>query len=149
MSTQFKDKDNNSYNIEITLGKVKLVKEVMGIDLINLFQEQETLEQVTEPLTLVDLLYWLCEKQIKKVHGEEGADVAFGESLTMDHLEVAGEAFLQALINFIPAKKRERLLRLKAAAEEMMVKEEEKADQELESVLAKMKDGTILEDAKQ
>lgn len=146
---QFKDKNNNTFNIAITMGKVKKIKNELGIDLLNLFNKQENLEQINDPLTLVDLLYFLCEDQIAKAYKDEKEpDVAFGEALDMQILEEAGEVFMDALIDFFPDAKKKKLLRIKQTAVEMTAREDAQLDAKLEEVLAEMKSGQMSEDVK-
>lgn len=148
---KFKDKNNNSFTIEITLGKVKKIKAELGLDLLSLFTDTEAMEKINDPCAFVDLLYFLCEPQIKKAYkdAEEEPDVAFGEALDLDGLEEATKQFMDALIDFFPEAKQKKLLRIKEAAERMSKKEEEKMEMELEKVLQQMDSGELLPDVKQ
>ena len=148
---KFKDKENNSFSIDITLGKVKKVKSELGLDLLALFTDAETQEKVNDPLTFVDMLYLLCEEQIKRAYKDENQspDIVFGEKLDLESLEEATGQFMDALIDFFQEAKRVKLLRLKQAAEKQMEKEEELMEKELEKVLEQMDSGELSQEAKQ
>lgn len=149
MST-FKDKHNNNFHISITMGKVKKVKNDLGIDLLSVFSSKEQLEQINNPQTFVDLLFVLLEDQINKAYKDaDDIELAFADALDLDILDQATTLFTDALIDFFPEAKKSKLLRLMEAAKEMSQKQEAEIDEKLEEAIQQMTSGTMSDDAKQ
>lgn len=150
MSNSFKDIQNNNYNIAITMGKVKQVKESVGIDLLSVFDKPDEMDKVNDPMNMVDIIYVLCKDQIARTHSNaENVEVAFGESLDGDSLETASNAFMRALVDFFPQKKKKHLKKMLDRTEELMTQQDEKIAKKIDEAIENMTLEESPEDAKQ
>ena len=99
----FTDAAGRDWSFAITINTVKRVRTKCDIDLVA-DDLGETLQRLgSDPVVLCDVIYTLCEDQIEKagVSPEQ-----FGEGLAGDAIDSATEAFLEALVEFSPKKKR-------------------------------------------
>ena len=116
---QFTDTKERVWEVELNVRQMKRVRDVLGIDLVNVIQAgrdgtvaTDTLDRVAnDPILLVDILWVLCEGQAKAAGV---TDDDFGSSLAGDSIEEATRAFLDELVDFFPGAKR---LFLKKAVE--------------------------------
>lgn len=105
----FKDSLNRDWQIEVTVGSIKRVKALCGVDLLNIAEsEQETdfalLQKLyDDPLLLVDTLYALCKPEADE---KNISDEDFARGITGDTLDVAIKTFLADLVDFFPPRKR-------------------------------------------
>ncbi len=100
---QFTDSNGRDWSISITISQVKKLRDRCDVDLVadNL---GETLQQLgSDPVALCDCIYNLCEDQIEKAGL---SPEQFGEALAGDSIDAATDAFLDALVEFTPKKKR-------------------------------------------
>ena len=102
----FKDKNDFSWEIEVNISALKKVKSYLDLNLLDIFKQNpetqkfELLEKISEdPILLVDLLFVLCEKQVKErnMNAEDFANVFSGEVI-----ENAVNALLYEIIDFFP-----------------------------------------------
>jgi len=99
----FTDANGRDWSISITIAQVKKLRDKCDVDLVadNL---GETLTQIgNDPVALCDCIYTLCEDQIEKAGL---SPEQFGEALAGDSIDDATDAFLDALVEFTPKKKR-------------------------------------------
>ncbi|MBQ6140755.1 MAG: hypothetical protein IJI54_05655 [Kiritimatiellae bacterium] len=108
---QFTDTKERVWEVELNVRQMKRVRDVLGIDLVNVIQAgkdgtvaTDTLDRVAnDPILLVDILWVLCEGQAKAAGV---TDDDFGSSLAGDSIADATRAFLDELVDFFPGARR-------------------------------------------
>ena len=108
---QFTDTKERVWDVELNVRQMKRVRDVLGIDLVNVIQAgkdgavaTDTLDMVAnDPILLVDILWVLCEVQAKAAGV---TDDDFGSSLAGDSISDATRAFLDELVDFFPGARR-------------------------------------------
>lgn len=108
---QFTDTKERVWDVELNVRQMKRVRDVLGIDLVNVIQAgkdgavaTDTLDRVAnDPILLVDILWVLCEGQAKAAGV---TDDDFGSSLAGDSISDATRAFLDELVDFFPGARR-------------------------------------------
>ena len=107
----FTDAKGRSWEIELNIRQMKRVRDILGVDLVNVIQTRsdgsiatDTIDRVAnDPILLCDILWVLCEQQAK-LAGVTDDD--FGSSLAGDSIETATRAFLDELVDFFPGARR-------------------------------------------
>ena len=134
----FKDKNDFSWEIEVNISALKRVKSYLDLNLLDIFkQNQETqkfelLEKISEdPILLVDLLFVLCEKQVKerKMSTEDFANVFSGEVI-----ENAVNSLLYEIIDFFPETKKAVLKKILDTGKKMQGEAEKLILEKLDNV---------------
>ncbi|MBO4708502.1 MAG: hypothetical protein J5727_01840, partial [Kiritimatiellae bacterium] len=95
----FTDNKDRVWEVELNIRQMKRVRDILGIDLVNVISANkdgsvstDTLERVAnDPILLVDILWVLCEGQAKPAGV---TDEDFGSSLAGESIEEATRAFL-------------------------------------------------------
>ena len=108
---QFTDTKDRVWDVELNVRQMKRVRDILGIDLVNVIQAgkdgavaTDTLDRVAnDPILLVDILWVLCEGQAKAAGV---TDDDFGSSLAGDSIADATRAFLDELVDFFPGARR-------------------------------------------
>ena len=108
---QFTDTKERVWDVELNVRQMKRVRDVLGIDLVNVIQAgkdgavaTDTLDRVAnDPILLVDILWVLCEGQAKTAGV---TDDDFGSSLAGGSISDATRAFLDELVDFFPGARR-------------------------------------------
>jgi hypothetical protein len=95
----FKDKDDRDWQIELTIGAARRVKDLLGINLLELDKgDPPLLTQLgTDEMLLVDVIYCLIKPQ---ADAAEVTDEMFGCSLDGEAVWAACNAFYAELIDF-------------------------------------------------
>lgn len=102
----FKDTSGREWTITLTVGALKRIKSVAGLDLMPLFgghdkQESEAVRTLLlDPMRMADVVYAALKPQLDEAQIN---DEAFGELLAGPVLAAAAEAFLDAATVFIGA----------------------------------------------
>ena len=107
----FADNTGRVWEVELNIRQMKRVRDILGIDLVNVISagkdgsvSTDTLERVAnDPILLVDILWVLCENQAKP---SGVTDEDFGSSLAGESIEDATRAFLDELVDFLPGARR-------------------------------------------
>ena len=107
----FTDNKGRVWEVELNIRQMKRVRDILGIDLVNIISTgkdgavaTDTLDRVAnDPILLVDILWVLCEGQAKPAGV---TDDDFGSSLAGDSIEEATRAFLDELVDFFPGARR-------------------------------------------
>ena len=108
---QFTDTKERVWDVELNVRQMKRVRDILGIDLVNVIQAgkdgavaTDTLDRVAnDPILLVDILWVLCEGQAKAAGV---TDDDFGSSLAGASISDATRAFLDELVDFFPGARR-------------------------------------------
>jgi len=139
----FKDNAGRNWTVHIDVGAVKAVRDVLDVDLMDVV-EGKLLEQLaTDPVLLVDVLYVLCRDQ---ADSQNVSDVDFGRAIAGDVIDMAVDAFLEALVGFFPSRRRQLLAKARdkyRTLETMVLDEAERRldSDELESRLRREMSG--------
>lgn len=117
----FTDLENREWEVSITVGVIRKVRQKLSIDLADAFEidskgqlKTKVLGQIAaDPVLLIDVLYCICEEQ---ANARNVSDTAFGELFsTGEMIEDACNAFMYGLMRFLPPAKRlvmERVLQI-------------------------------------
>ena len=132
----FTDLENREWEVSITVGVIRKVRQKLSIDLADAFDfdtagraKTDVLKKIAEdPVLLIDVLYCICEEQ---ANARNVSDTAFGELFsTGEMIEGATNALLQGLLRFLPPAKRlamEKILQIANRNMEKMQEESRKA----------------------
>lgn len=137
---QFKDLEGHTWTFGITIGTYMKIKNETGVDITNLAGDDSWIarfaihEDIAELITMVVIV---LEKQLER----EGISVEeFLGRIGADEMKPMVDALLGGVVNFIPAHKREPILRTVL----MVQNQAEKLTQEVLDKMDEME--TILED---
>jgi hypothetical protein len=109
----FKDTEGTEWQIALTLGVAKKIKDQAGVDLLDLDGGNLFQKLIDDPFTLGDVLYIACQGQAEKrsISAEQFADRLAGDAIAH-----GTSALLEALVDFFPSSKRPLLTRVLAMA---------------------------------
>lgn len=107
----FLDRAKRSWVLRIDLGRAQRIRDEFGVDL--LAWSERTFEQLQDPFTLGGILWTLIEADAAKrnITVEE-----FTATIDGAIIEQAGEALLEAIIDFFPPRKQALMRQLKENA---------------------------------
>lgn len=99
----FKDNNGLEWRVRLDVAAVKDVRAELGVNLMDLPEPGgELLGRLTgDPVLLVDVLYVICRSQ---ADGRSIMDEQFGRGMSGDALRYAGEALLEEMMEFLPAR---------------------------------------------
>lgn len=126
----FKDNAKRDWSLSLNVNILKLIKRELEVDLLDLAHGAVLDRLANDPALLVDVLYLTCQSQAERanVTAEQ-----FGEAMVGDALDAASEALVDALVEFLPGKKRALLHKLmekvKGAEQVMMDRLEQEIDE--------------------
>ena len=105
---KFKDNQQREWTLDLNVTLVKKIRAMFDVDLYRAFDGDMAVWAglMDDPITLVNIIYVMCEPQRPLVTDEE-----FGAALSGDTLKAAGDAFTDALIDFFPSPRKRDLLR--------------------------------------
>lgn len=103
----FTDSNGKDWTVAINVTSVKRVRDKLDIDLLDL-SEALFKRLLTDPVTLVDVLYVVCETQ---ANDRQITDEQFGEAMVGDAIDKGTTALLESLAEFFPKAKRAVLQR--------------------------------------
>lgn len=95
----FADRFGRSWSIEITVAEAKRVRDRLGLKLYDLVEDKFSglSNLLRDPVTLIDVIYVLCQPQIEKAGL---TDEQFGAGMAGESIGKAGEAFVEAYLDF-------------------------------------------------
>jgi hypothetical protein len=114
----FKDSKETSWDISVTVGSLKRVKDILGIDIIDEASQKENIfiKISEDPIKLCNILYVLCKNQADE---RKITDEQFGELMGGDAIEQATNCFIEELIDFFPSAKRPAFRKMTKKIEEI------------------------------
>lgn len=127
----FKDRQGREWTVELTLGSVRRIKNLVGVDLLDIANEKIFEGLANDPEQLVNVVFAACKPQAEK---NNVTDIDFGEAMAGDTIAAATGALLEELVNFIQAYKPRRGQLLRRALEKLEAVEE-KAIQKAEALI--------------
>ncbi len=150
----FKDKTGKEWTIEITIGAVKRVRDLLGINLTQLAEGTPPLiTRLADLMLLVDTIYCIVKPDADKAGI---TDVQFGSSLDGDAIKSANDAFWEDLENFTRslgrpdeamAIKKQRLMMSIAVAEGLLKIESSKPEELIQKRIAEIDLDKMINDA--
>lgn len=98
---KFKDKFDREWEIKLDVGLIEDIQDQTGVNLDDVMNDKTEISKLifTTPRKLVEILYVMCEKQIKQV---PLTPREFASGFDRDSLDAASDAFLQSIILFYP-----------------------------------------------
>jgi len=106
----FNDNAGRSWSLALNVWTVKKVRDLLGVDLLDLGGESATgssdkkpgllFRLIADPVLLVDVLYVVCKDQ---ADGAGVTDEQFGRAMGGDAIDAATKAFLEELADFTPS----------------------------------------------
>jgi hypothetical protein len=115
MANTFVDAAGRPWTVELNVAALKRVKQTLDIDLLQVLDGTLLERLANDPCLLCDVLFVVCQPQAQAAGV---SDVQFGEALGGDALDLASQAFLEALVDFFPQARRqvlrEALIKLRA-----------------------------------
>src|SRR3954469_2738802 len=99
---QFKDAEGRVWEISVNVMNVKRVRDLLNVDVLKLF-EDEGAKVMSDPCTLVNVLYVLCQKQADAANV---TDEMFGQAMVGNALEDGATALLEDVVAFFPESRR-------------------------------------------
>ena len=106
----FNDNAGRTWSLTLNVWTVKKVRDLLGVDLLNLGGESATgssdkkpgllFRLIADPVLLVDVLYVVCKDQ---ADGASVTDEQFGRAMGGDAIDAATKAFLEELADFTPS----------------------------------------------
>jgi hypothetical protein len=130
----FRDMKGRLWEAHLTIGMVKRIKAMTGVDLYEAKDNKFTFAEkvLGDPITAVDVLFVILKDQADKIGV---TDEEFGRSLGGDSLGAALTALWEAIIDFFPDPTVRQALRdLKEASDKMRVAALEKVHEYLEKL---------------
>jgi len=103
----FNDSQGRTWSVVINVGAIKRVRDLLGVDLLDVANGELLSRLADDPCALVDVLYVLCkpEADAKGVTDED-----FGRGMVGGVLDEAASALLKELLDFFPSAQRARAL---------------------------------------
>ena len=106
----FNDNAGRTWSLTLNVWTVKKVRDLLGVDLLDLGGESATgssdkkpgllFRLIADPVLLVDVLYVVCKDQ---ADGASVTDEQFGRAMGGDAIDAATKAFLEELADFTPS----------------------------------------------
>lgn len=119
---QFIDANQNAWNVNINVRKLKGIRESVRdkdgkpVDLMEMVNDRLAFTLLADPALTADILWYLCKDQGASVGASQDT---FYDSLWGETLENATAALIEALADFFPKSEAEALRNIMAAATEI------------------------------
>ena len=99
----FTDSQGRTWNVTVNVGAIKRVRDLLGVDLLDVANNDLLSRLADDPCLLVDVLYALCkpEADAAKVTDED-----FGQAMVGGVLDEASGVLMKELLDFFPSAQR-------------------------------------------
>jgi hypothetical protein len=103
----FTDSQGRTWSLVINVSAIKRVRDVLGVDLLDVANGELLSRLADDPCVLVDVLFALCkpEADAKNITDED-----FGRGMVGGVLDEASSALMKELLDFFPSAQRARAL---------------------------------------
>lgn len=134
------DGRGRDWSTAVTVNTVRRVKQLTGVDLLEVFDGKLMAQLAIDPVLLANVLYAVSKPQAD----ERGvSDEEFGELLAGESIERATEALVQGIIDFFPPARRSVLERLwratsRADAEAVKLAQAKLSDETIDTAIRRM-----------
>lgn len=127
----FKDNADRSWNLAINVAAIKRVRDLAGVDLMEVLDGSLIEKLIRDPILLCDVVYAVCKPEAD----DRGiSDEEFGRAMAGDAIEHATTALLEDLVSFCPSPRdRKNLGRVLEATQRVMDKARDMVESKLES----------------
>ena len=98
----FKDNLDRSWDISINVAAVKRVRDLVGVDLLEIVDGSLIEKLIRDPVLLCDIVYAVCKPQADE-QDPPVTDEEFGRAMAGDAIEHATTALLEDLVSFCPS----------------------------------------------
>ena len=102
-AASFQDRSGKTWSTAVTVNTVRRVKELVGVDLLDVFNGRLFTQLMDDPVLLVNTLYAVCQPQAEQ---NNVSDEQFGEQLVGDTIAEATAALTRGIIDFFPRDRR-------------------------------------------
>lgn len=128
----FTDNANRSWNVEINVAAVKRVRDLAGVDLLEIVEGKLIQKLINDPILLCDIVYAVCKPQAEE---RSISDEDFGRAMAGDAIEHATAALLEELVSFCPSPRdRKNLGRVLEKTNRVMDKARDLIEQKLKTI---------------
>ena len=116
----FKDNADREWSVAINVETVKRVRDVLGFDLLDVFDGKSLERLARDAVLLVDVVYVVCQKEAE---GQGVVSGEFGAAMAGDAIDAATKALLAELVDFFPSQSvRESLQTILHAMDRLTIK---------------------------
>ena len=127
----FTDNIDRSWDVAINVAAVKRVRDLVGVDLLEIVDGTLIEKLIRDPILLCDIVYAVCKPQADE---QEIGDEDFGRAMAGDAIEHATTALLEDLVSFCPSPRdRKNLGRVLETTSRVMDKARDLIEQKLDS----------------
>lgn len=131
---KFTDKEGREWNIYVDIPVARKIRKLLDVDILDLTVSLPKL--AADPILLCDVLYVICSDQADQ---KEVTDENFGAALFGEPIEAAGDALVEALINFTPPRQQKILRNMR----EISLKVQDQQAGMIQSVMGKVNEMTL------
>lgn len=129
---QFHDTTTQMWKISITVATVKRVRDLIGVDLLEIVDGSLLERLMRDPVLLVDVVYAVIKPQADEL---DITDEEFGERMFGDPIEFATKALLDELVAFCPSPRdRKNLGRVLEATNQVMDRTRDLIEQKIDTM---------------
>jgi hypothetical protein len=129
----FKDNLDRSWDISINVAAVKRVRDLVGVDLLEIVEGSLIEKLIRDPVLLCDVVYAVCKPQADE-RDPPVTDEEFGRAMAGDAIEHATTALLEDLVSFCPSPRdRTNLGRVLEATNRVMDRARDLIEEKLDS----------------
>ncbi len=127
---KFTDTKGDEWVVSLAVSTIKEVRSELDIDFLDLDDGRLITRLISDPITLVDVLFVICRSQAER---KNITDHDFGKRMAGDVIAMATEAMLEALVSFIPnPRDRANMSKVLAKTREVMEAARDQVDAEIE-----------------
>lgn len=127
----FTDNAGRSWTVTINVSAIKRVRDLVGVDLLEIVEGALIEKLIRDPVLLCDVLYAVCKPQADE---SDISDEEFGRAMFGDAIELATKAVLEELVGFFPSPRdRANLKRVLETAWKTMEQARDLIEQRIES----------------
>ncbi len=129
----FTDNAERSWNVSINVAAVKRVRDLVGVDLLEIVEGTLIEKLIRDPILLCDIIYAVCKPQAEE-REPPVTDEEFGRAMAGDAIEHATTALLEDLVSFCPSPRdRANLGRVLEATTRVMDRARDLIEEKLDS----------------
>ena len=129
----FTDNADRSWDVSINVAAVKRVRDLVGVDLLEIVEGTLIEKLIRDPILLCDIIYAVCKPQADE-REPPVTDEEFGRAMAGDAIEHATTALLEDLVSFCPSPRdRKNLGRVLDATNRVMDRARDLIEEKLDS----------------
>ncbi|MBK9128179.1 MAG: hypothetical protein IPM13_10305 [Phycisphaerales bacterium] len=122
----FTDNAGRTWTLAINVGAVKRVRDLLGVDLLSVFESDLIERLYRDPVLLCDVIYTVCRPEADALGI---SDEDFGRAMAGDAIDHATQALLAEVVSFFPSPRdRANLQALLTKAQAVMDRARDKVE---------------------